>query len=282
MRESMSDVKAMEVPPHEDLAELSRFWAERGIPHRISATAQAQVVWAREAAAAEFLRASYALWLRGQLPGGPEGSGAKPLGPGHQWGRLPLTLVGIALSVLGFLLVTQEGRLQLLGHFTFFIPVLEEGRWLALFPTTQPWRLLTPIFLHFSLLHIVFNMLWYWELGGRIERSQGSGRLLLVVLVAGVGSNLAQAWYTPGGLFGGMSGVIYALLGYCWVWGRLRQRMDLAVPKPVMIAMVAWLLICMVGFTELMGLGAVANAAHLGGLLLGLALGLVTALPGRR
>lgn len=279
----MNDVKALEAPLREDLRELSHYWRERGFDHRINERADAQVVWTVDVASAEFLRASYQLWSRGQLPTGPAESGAPPLGRRRVsvW-QLPVTLAGLALSLLGYLLVLMERDLNIpLLHYVIFF--MWDGRELGgELPLGQPWRLLTPIFLHFTLLHIVFNSLWYWDLGGRIERNQGSGRLLWLVLVAGVGSNLAQAWFAPGSLFGGMSGVIYALLGYCWVWGRLRHRADLMVPKPVMIAMIAWLLICMVGFTELVGLGAIANAAHLGGLLLGLAMGLLTALPGRR
>lgn len=145
-------------------------------------------------------------------------------------------------------------------------------------PVREYWRLLTPIFLHFSLLHIVFNMLWLWDLGGRVERVQGSGRLLAIVLLIGAGSNITQAIFSQHSIFGGMSGVIYGLLGYCWVWGYLRRDPALHVPTPVVTVMVVWLLLCVAGFTELLGAGAVANAAHTGGLILGLILGAGAAL----
>jgi GlpG protein len=279
----MTDIKALEAPLHEDLRELSHYWRERGFAHRINERSGVQIVWTGDEATASSLRTSYRFWQEGKLPLEQRAAPAQPAPrPARPRWRLPVTAAGIVLSVLGFLLVTFERQLQLVYHFTFFMPLWNGRELVAVFPLTQPWRLLTPAFLHFSLLHIVFNMLWYWDLGGRIERHQGSGRLLMVVLVSGVGANLAQALFTPGGLFGGMSGVIYALLGYCWVWGTVRRRADLAVPRPVMIAMMVWLLVCIAGFTELMGLGAVANAAHVGGLAIGLALGGVTALLARR
>jgi GlpG protein len=145
----------------------------------------------------------------------------------------------------------------------------------------QYWRLLTPIFLHFSLLHIVFNMLWVWDLGRRVELVQGRVRLLLVVVVIGVVSNIVQA-RAQTALFGGMSGVDYGLLGYCWIWGWLRRDPVLQVPMPVMIAMLAVLLLSMTGIMSLLGAGAIANAAHLGGLAAGLVLGLATVLVGKK
>ncbi|EEF23829.1 Protein glpG, putative [Ricinus communis] len=129
-------------------------------------------------------------------------------------------------------------------------------------------------------------MLWLWDLGARVERVQGTWRLLGLVVLIGAGSNIAQAWSMENisaqvGIFGGMSGVIYGLLGYSWAWGSLRRDPALHVPTPVVVVMVAWLLLCMVGFSGLLGAGGVANAAHLGGLVLGLVLGVGAALLAR-
>ena len=132
---------------------------------------------------------------------------------------------------------------------------------------TDPWRWFTPALMHFSVLHIVFNLLWWWQLGGLIESRQGSARLLLIFGVGAALPHLLQ-WWWQGPDFGGLSGVVYALLGYVWLTGRLRPQAGIQVPGGVMIMMLLWLAW---GFFAFIG-PSMANGAHLGGLLVGLAL----------
>ena len=138
----------------------------------------------------------------------------------------------------------------------------------------QDWRLITPIFLHFGILHFVFNSLWLSMLGSRIEQSMGSLHLIIVVLVSGLVSNIAQYSWSGTVNFGGMSGVVYALLGYIWIKNTLVPQRLLSLPKGIVGFMVGWLFLCMTPVvTFFFGVG-IANAAHLGGLLVGLLLGL--------
>jgi len=139
----------------------------------------------------------------------------------------------------------------------------------------QPWRLVTPIFVHFGLMHFAFNALWLCLLGGRIERVLGSIHLLLLVLVGAVVSNMSQFVWTSSVAFGGMSGVIYGLLGYLWMRNWLAPDPQLALPKELIGFMIFWLLFCMTGVLDfLVGVG-IANAAHFSGLVVGMLLGLV-------
>jgi len=138
----------------------------------------------------------------------------------------------------------------------------------------QYWRLITPIFLHFGMLHFVFNSLWLSILGSRIEQSMGSLHLIVVVLVSGLVSNIAQYSWSGTVNFGGMSGVVYALLGYIWIKNTLVPQRLLSLPKGIVGFMVGWLFLCMTPVvTFFIGVG-IANAAHLGGLFVGLLLGL--------
>ena len=148
---------------------------------------------------------------------------------------------------------------------------LEQGQYL---------RLITPIFLHFGLMHLAFNSIWLAMLGSTIEQQQGSIHLLLLVVACGAVSNMVQFNWSGSMYFGGMSGVIYALLGYLWVRHKLRPASYAPLPNGIMLFMVGWLLFCMTGVLEL-ALGiAVANAAHLSGLISGLVLGVMFAFIG--
>ena len=75
------------------------------------------------------------------------------------------------------------------------------------------WRLITPIFVHFGFLHLLFNMMMLRNLGGVIEAKFGPACFAGLVVALAVGSNLAQlAWSSPN--FGGMSGVDSGLFDY--------------------------------------------------------------------
>ncbi len=139
----------------------------------------------------------------------------------------------------------------------------------------QFWRLLTPVLIHFGILHIVFNMLWLWELGGALENRLSALELATMVVVLGVASNLAQYFY-QGPAFGGMSGVVFGLLGYFWMQGRFNPRFGMALHKHIVIMMLGWFVICWAGLV-----GQIANMAHTAGLVLGIAWGYAGARLGR-
>ncbi len=139
----------------------------------------------------------------------------------------------------------------------------------------QVWRVITPIFLHFSSLHLVFNMIMLYRLGGLVELRKGRLAMAALVLVTGAISNAAEyAWdFQKLGpdhpiQFGGMSGVVYALFGFCWMKSDYDAEADMKVPSDMIVQMILWLFLCMSGV-----IGPIANAAHVAGLFAGILIG---------
>ena len=191
---------------------------------------------------------------------------------------MPATLALIILSVLGFLLIYLRAPVELISKLTYTDFRYIKGQVVFVPTSGEYWRLLTPAFLHFSWLHITFNALWLWELGALVERRLGTTMLLPLALVSGVASNVAQHLFSGPSLFGGMSGVVYALLGFCWLYNALVPGRSLHVPRPIIYIMLGWLVFCFVAPTELLGLGSIANAAHLAGFLVGCGSGVLIGL----
>lgn len=185
----------------------------------------------------------------------------------------PITLM-VLISTLLVALFSQLGsQLEAVAWFSFFPLVLDTQAYLVTgfdHLWLQPWRLISPMLLHFGWLHLVFNVLWWLDLGRRIECQS---RLLLVVLLlfTSVAANVAQAWQVAS-LFGGLSGVIYGLLGYIWVMDRYNP-VRYHLPQNILIFMLLWLLLGISGLFPALGFGDMANMAHIGGLVAGVAWG---------
>jgi GlpG protein len=265
---------ALSVDVEENLLPLSTLLHQRGVVHRVFEENGRQVLKVQRREQAEQVAALYRAWRAGEVE--IEVTGRAPsvrMAGTVNWRSAPVTLALIALSILGFLLIYLNAPLAWLSLFTFLPFQAVGGQPVFEGMQGQYWRLVTPAFLHFGWLHIVFNGLWTWELGSKVEQVMGKINMLLLFLVIAVVSNTCQYLFGGPGIFGGMSGVVYGLLGFAWVAPLLQPRWRIQPARGIMIFMVGWLVVCMVGAVEVLGFGAVANAAHLGGLLCGALLG---------
>jgi GlpG protein len=141
----------------------------------------------------------------------------------------------------------------------------------------QIWRLFTPILLHFHPFHLLFNAFWLRDLGVPSERFQGSGQYAVFLLWSALLSNLAQLVLGLSPNFGGLSGVVYALMGFLWARGHFDRRSGIAVPTGWVVFFVVSMVL---GFTGLLdGLlgGSVANYCHAGGFAAGVIYGYIGA-----
>ena len=188
----------------------------------------------------------------------------------YQMGGGGLTMV-LLVACVGAALATQMGN----GEWTNWLRI-SNGMvgntarfWDSLVEVSQGqvWRLVTPIFIHFLLWHLVFNLLWMQDLGSLLENKIGTWRFAGVVLLVAVISNVAQ--YVVGGAgFGGMSGVVYGVFGYIWIRSKADPRFDVFL-SPMTSGLL--LLFLALGIFGLMG--PTANAAHFSGLLVGAGMG---------
>ncbi|CCG88901.1 rhomboid family intramembrane serine protease GlpG [Erwinia piriflorinigrans] len=172
----------------------------------------------------------------------------------------PLSLSVIAACVLVFILMQVMGDQAVMSLLS----------WPDETQHYQLWRWFSHALLHFSLLHIMFNLMWFWYLGGALEKRLGSGKLFVIMLISALLSGWMQAKFS-GVLFGGLSGVVYALMGYSWLRGERDPDSGIFLPRGLMAFAVLWLL---VGYFGWFGL-SIANAAHVTGLLVGLAMAFV-------
>lgn len=169
-----------------------------------------------------------------------------------------ITLTVFALC-WGIFLGSNLGWAQDIFNQLQFYPQLSFSTFVA-----EPWRLLGPAFFHFSWLHIVFNTMWWWQLGGSIEKILGKGVLVNLLLISAIFSNFGQ-YLVSGSNFGGLSGVVYALVGFVWWYGYLAPQKGLSLSKPIIGFLLFWLIL---GFVDLLPVN-VANTAHLLGLITG-------------
>ena len=131
---------------------------------------------------------------------------------------------------------------------------------------TDYYKLLTPTFVHFSFIHIAFNLVMFEAMARPIERTFGKVKFFSLFISVALLSNVVQYCFMTdmNGYFGGLSGVVYGVIGYS---GVLSRRKDLSpsfnIPPGLLTVSVIFIFISFF-------MGGIANLCHIGGLVVGM------------
>ncbi|TXU41161.1 rhomboid family intramembrane serine protease GlpG [Enterobacter roggenkampii] len=180
----------------------------------------------------------------------------------------PFTLLLMAACIIVFIIMNVVGDQSVMIALAWpYDPSLE----------FDVWRYFSHALMHFSVMHILFNLLWWWYLGGAVEKRLGSGKLIVITIISALLSGYVQHKFS-GPWFGGLSGVVYALMGYVWLRGERDPQSGIYLQRRLITFALIWLI---AGWFDLFGM-SIANGAHVAGLAVGLAMAFADTLHARK
>lgn len=181
----------------------------------------------------------------------------------------PCTVALIVINVAVFFIMSLFGNTEdamfMLEHGAMFEPLITEEH--------EYYRIITSMFLHFGIEHLLNNMVILGALGWNLELETGKIRFLIIYLVSGIGGNLLSLYLGVSSaeyaVSAGASGAIFGLMGaLLYVAARNRGRMGRISGKGVLFMIALSLYF---GITS----SGIDNAAHIGGLLCGFILAVI-------
>jgi GlpG protein len=273
----VGNVRALTLGADVDLAMFCAYLAQQRVGHRVFEEQGRQILEVANEADATRVRSEYEAWRDGRLalqwlP--------RPPRVKTPWNavlrRYPVVsvLIGLALVCFPATFPLDSGSLGPLLPWLTIVPVagvqgsLRFGSLQSALMSGEAWRLITPIFIHFGVAHLLFNVAIVVEFGRRIERAAGSVCLLVLTLLIAVPGNVVQFLVKSMPLFGGLSGVAYGLFAYVVVRGRFDSAPAWRVHPSFSIGVVVMLVLMSSGVTEVFGL-YIANTVHWVGLAAG-------------
>lgn len=244
----------------------------RNVSHRFVLRGDIQQLILLNAEDAEITREVLNHWEKGELVARPK---TKLRQKNFQFIEKParLTLLLIFLSCVGGALASFG--VEFIQPFTFWDPahriyfaIAGTDPWIDI-SAGQYWRIFTPIFLHFGPVHLIFNGLWFWYLGSQVELHQSRWMLLVIALLIAITSNVVQAYFSAGAIFGGLSGVVYGLFSYVWLTGRLDKNSQVRLPDALFAIITVLMLLSPLGIFDIIVNAEIADAAHISGFITG-------------
>ncbi|MDH4334966.1 MAG: rhomboid family intramembrane serine protease [Chloroflexota bacterium] len=180
------------------------------------------------------------------------------------WVTWGVIAVNLAVYLLDLALVGSSGG-SLVDRGLVYGPAVAAGEW---------WRLITSAFLHLSLLHIAFNMYALWLFGPIIEQMYGHVEYAVAYLLCAVGGSVLTILLEPQSAAAGASGAIFGLLGMAFVVSR-RHHVVIGPQARAILSQAGVLLLINLVIT--FASPRISWTGHLGGLLVGLAIGWILA-----
>jgi membrane associated rhomboid family serine protease/Flp pilus assembly protein TadD len=136
----------------------------------------------------------------------------------------------------------------------------------------QWWRLVTSMFVHFGIVHIGLNMWCLWNLGRAAEQLMGRVSYLLAYFVSGIFASIVSVYWHPMAAGAGASGAIFGMAGVLVSYVYLKKTPSHLQINSRMLGSLGTFIAYNLAFGALPG---ISNAAHIGGLVMGLAVGAV-------
>lgn len=273
-------IRAASLPIEVNLLRFSRFMQAQGIAHRINEESGQQVIWVEAEQQASLVREALESWSFDEEHALEEGAVHHPdslfdftglvVKFVHAFVRAPVSFCLIVLCLLVSLLIFLGAQPQVVA--ALFYPVLDSSGLIPLLVSIdspeEVLRSLSPMLLHFGELHLAFNMMWLWYFGRQLESVQPRYLFLALIVFCSFVGNTAQYLSSGYNNFGGMSGVVYGLVAYTWIVHCFMPRSYLLINNKMFVVFIIALIAM-----EIFASSWIASAAHLGGLVAGLLLG---------
>ena len=189
----------------------------------------------------------------------------RPAPPLREFHRYPV-VAGIALLAIG---VTVASWAKVDVSPLFETAMIRRG---------ELWRLVSSMFPHVGIWHLVFNIYWLWVFGTLVEQEYGHLKTAALILLFAIGSGSLEFAFLVGGV--GLSGVGYGLFGLLWILSQRDERFHDVIDRRTIELFVLWFFFCIVA--TLTNIMRVANIAHGAGAVLGVLTGFAITLPRRR
>ena len=262
-----------------DLSRIDHQLHQEQIVHRFTMEANIQVLWVPSNVDVAEVMEKIHFWLQNPESLNSVTVGNKSVSSSIRFNAqpAPVTLMFVALCFVGAALYyVGDSFIRPLTFWDTFERFGAQDNVFRDILSGEIWRLITPIFIHFSPAHSIFNALWLWYLGSMVERNSGIFRLLTLIALVGIISNIGQALVsTDFILFGGMSGVVFGLLSYVWLAQKIDPSSCYRLIDPLFIFMTAYMLLSTLGIFDWLTAGGIADTSHIVGYITGIILALV-------